>query len=86
VVTEALVDALQAGQIAGAGLDVTDPEPLPDDHVLRTLPNVVLSPHLAAQSESVQRQSVKLLCDSIRLAVPGERVQSLVNPEIYQQT
>jgi phosphoglycerate dehydrogenase-like enzyme len=50
------------------------------------MPNVVLSPHIAAQSESVQRQSVKLLCDSIRLAVNGEQVQSLVNPEIYQGT
>lgn len=85
VVTEALVEALQGGQIAGAGLDVTHPEPLPEDHVLRTLPNVILSPHIAAQSESVQRQSVKLLCESIRLAVNGEQVQSLVNPEIYDQ-
>ncbi len=83
VVTEALVEALQSGQIAGAGLDVTHPEPLPKDHVLRTLSNVILSPHIAAQSESVQRQSVKLLCESIRLAVNGEPVQSLVNPEIY---
>jgi phosphoglycerate dehydrogenase-like enzyme len=86
VVTEELVEALHARQIAGAGLDVTDPEPLPEGHVLRSFPNVVLSPHVAAQSESVQRQSVKLLCESIRLAVHGERVQALVNPEMYQGT
>lgn len=71
MVTEALVEALHARQIAGAGLDVTDPESLPEGRVLRTFPNVVLSPHIAAQSESVQRQSVKLLCESIRLAVHG---------------
>lgn len=85
VVTDALVEALQTERIAGAGLDVTDPEPLPTDHVLRTFPNVILSPHVAGQSESVQRQSVKLLCDSIRLAVHGERVPSLANPEVYQR-
>jgi phosphoglycerate dehydrogenase-like enzyme len=42
----ALIDALKAGQIAGAGLDVYDVEPLPPDHPLRSLPNVTLSPHL----------------------------------------
>lgn len=85
VVTDDLVAALQAGQIAGAALDVTEPEPLPPEHVLRQLPNVVLSPHLAAQSEQVQRDSCRLLCDSIRRAVQGEPVQALANPEIYQR-
>ena len=84
VVTDDLVTALQAGQLAGAGLDVTDPEPLPATHPLRTLPNVVLSPHVAGQSEHVQRQSCKLLCESIRLALNGERVPAIVNPQIYQ--
>jgi D-3-phosphoglycerate dehydrogenase len=46
--TGALVAALQSGQIAGAGLDVTDPEPLPTGHPLWTVPNLVLSPHIAA--------------------------------------
>ena len=43
---EALVEALRAGRIAGAGLDVTEPEPLPPGHPLWTLDNVVLTPHL----------------------------------------
>lgn len=84
VVTDDLVTALQNGQIAGAGLDVTDPEPLPATHPLWALTNVIISPHHAAQSESVQRESIKLLCESIRLAINGERVRSLVNPEIYR--
>jgi phosphoglycerate dehydrogenase-like enzyme len=46
--TEALVTALRAGTIGGAALDVTDPEPLPDGHILWTLPNVLITPHVAS--------------------------------------
>lgn len=49
--TDALVAALRAGRIAGAGLDVTDPEPLPDDHPLWELPNVIVTPHTANTPE-----------------------------------
>lgn len=80
---DALADALREGEIAGAGLDVTDPEPLPGDHPLRRLPGVVLSPHNAAQTESVQRESYRLLCDNIKRAVEGGKVTSLANPQIY---
>ena len=45
--TDALVDALESGDIAGAGLDVTDPEPLPDGHPLWTQPNALITPHSA---------------------------------------
>jgi phosphoglycerate dehydrogenase-like enzyme len=83
VVTDDLVAALRAGHLAGAGLDVTDPEPLPATHPLRAIPNVVLSPHVAGQSERVQRESCKLLCDSIAQALNGERVQAIANPQIY---
>ena len=46
--TEALVEALNTGEIRGAGLDVTDPEPLPDDHQLRGMANVIVTPHIAS--------------------------------------
>lgn len=82
--TDALVDAVREGKIAGAGLDVVEPDPLPEDHPLRSFPNVVMSPHNAAQTESVQRESYKLLCDNIKRAVEGEKVTSLANPEIYE--
>jgi phosphoglycerate dehydrogenase-like enzyme len=49
--TDALVAALEAGAIGGAALDVTDPEPLPDDHPLWTLDNVIITPHTANTPE-----------------------------------
>lgn len=81
--TDALTNAVREGKIAGAGLDVVEPDPLPADHPLHEFPNVVMSPHNAAQTESVQRESYKLLCDNIKRAVEGEKVTSLANPEIY---
>ncbi|MEK6710501.1 MAG: NAD(P)-dependent oxidoreductase [Nitrospinota bacterium] len=83
VVTQDLADALREGRIAGAGLDVTEPEPLPEGHPLWEMPQVVISPHVAANTDGVQRASFKLLFDSIRRAVNGERVESLANPQIY---
>jgi phosphoglycerate dehydrogenase-like enzyme len=49
--SDALVDALVSGRIAGAGLDVTDPEPLPDGHPLWTAPNCIITPHVADTEE-----------------------------------
>ena len=51
VKTPALLDALKSGKIAGAGLDVTDPEPLPSDHELWKLPNVIISAHMSGRSQ-----------------------------------
>jgi phosphoglycerate dehydrogenase-like enzyme len=51
VKTPALLNALKSGQIAGAGLDVVDPEPLPADHELWTLPNVIITSHISARSQ-----------------------------------
>ena len=51
VVTDDLVAALNAGTIAGAGLDVTDPEPLPKDHPLWKAKNIIITPHMSALSD-----------------------------------
>ena len=48
--TDALMAALRSGRLGGAGLDVTDPEPLPDGHPLWTVPNVVITPHVAGDA------------------------------------
>ena len=56
VVTDDLVEALRCGDIAGAGLEVMDPEPLPDGHPLWDMPNVVITPHLANPPYSVRRR------------------------------
>jgi phosphoglycerate dehydrogenase-like enzyme len=53
VVTDDLVSALQARRLAGAALDVTDPEPLPRNHTLWRMPNVIITPHVAVASDLV---------------------------------
>ena len=58
--TEAMVDALQTGTIAGAGLDVTEPEPLPKEHPLWTMPRVLITPHMAARSDKYQQRVLTL--------------------------
>lgn len=81
VVTEDLVAALQSGQIAGAGLDVTDPEPLPPGHPLWTMPNVILTPHSAAASDQLMRRFGALLVENVRRYAAGERLLSVVDLE-----
>jgi len=62
VVTDALVAALRSGALAGAGLDVTDPEPLPKGHPLWQLPNVIVTPHVAwAGAAEERRRAVEAL-------------------------
>ena len=78
--TDALVEALRAGSIGGAALDVTDPEPLPVGHPLWTLPNCIVTPHTADTMEMVR----PLLAERIRVNVGrfarGERLVGTVDP------
>ena len=64
--TKALVTALRSGQLSGAGLDVTDPEPLPKDHVLWGLENVVLTPHVAFSSDQIAKRRLDLVKENVR--------------------
>jgi len=79
VQTEWLVGALQKAQIAGAGLDVTDPEPLPADHPLRKMGNVVISEHVGGQSPEGRDRQWRLYRENVRRFVNGERLLCVVD-------
>lgn len=80
VVTEDLVAALRGDRIAGAGLDVTAPEPLPPGHPLWSMPAVVLTPHSAGASDQIRRRLLVLAAENLRRYVGGERMLSVVDP------
>ena len=79
--TDALVAALSDGVIAGAGLDVTDPEPLPEGHPLWQAPNLIITPHFAAWSDAGRELQWLLFRENLRRFVAGERLLSVVDPE-----
>ena len=78
--TDALIAALESGQIAGAGLDVTDPEPLPADHPLWKVQGVIITPHYAAWSDVGRERRWLLFRENLRRFVAGERLFSVVDP------
>jgi len=80
-VTDDLMTALEKGEIAGAGLDVTDPEPLPPDHPLWTTPRVIISPHTAGRSDRNRDRLYLLVQENLRRYVNGEPLFSQVNIE-----
>ena len=79
----ALVDALQGGVIAAAGLDVTDPEPLPVDHPLVGLENCLVVPHIASASRATRGKMASMAAANLLAGVRGERLPTPVNPEVY---
>jgi phosphoglycerate dehydrogenase-like enzyme len=78
--TDALVTALSLGEIAGAGLDVTDPEPLPPGHPLWKAPNLIITPHCAASSDIDRERRWLLYRENLRRFVAGEPLLSVVDP------
>jgi phosphoglycerate dehydrogenase-like enzyme len=79
--TAALVDALRSGRLR-ASLDVTDPEPLPPNHPLWRLPNVLISPHVAGESRRSLARAYALAGDQIRRFAAGERLENQVPPHL----
>lgn len=77
--TDALVEALQSGHLAGAGLDVTDPEPLPSDHVLWSVPNVIITPHVAGRSELTGERRTMLLLENLKRFATGAPLLNVVD-------
>lgn len=84
VVTDDLVRALKEGWIAGAGLDVTDPEPLPSSHPLYELPNCLIAPHIGSATHGARRRMAELACDNLLAGLAGEKLPHCVNPEVYR--
>lgn len=79
VVTSDLVDALKSKKIAGAGLDVTDPEPLPADHPLWKAPNVIITPHVASDSDVGSDAQLQVVRENLRRYVAGDKMLSVVD-------
>ena len=80
--TEALVDALEQGRIAGAALDVTDPEPLPADHPLRGRDDVVLTPHTAFSSDGSLAELARKAATNVVDVLQGRTPATVVNPAV----
>jgi glyoxylate reductase len=79
----ALFEALKNGQLAAAGLDVTDPEPLPMDNPLLTLENLVITPHIASGSRKTRELMAVMAAENLLAGLKGEKLPNCVNPQVY---
>jgi glyoxylate reductase len=82
---EALYDALKNHRIFAAGIDVSDPEPLPMDSPLLELDNLIICPHIASASTSTRENMALIAAGNLLAGLKGERLPFSVNPEIYNQ-
>ncbi|MBT8166474.1 MAG: D-glycerate dehydrogenase, partial [Acidimicrobiia bacterium] len=81
--SDALAVALQSGEIAAAGLDVTDPEPIPAGHPLVGLANCFIVPHLGSSSRATRDAMADLAAANLLAGLTGERLPECANPEVY---
>jgi phosphoglycerate dehydrogenase-like enzyme len=81
VVTADLLAALESGQLAGAALDVTDPEPLPSGHPLWQMDNVIITPHVSGRGGNRVRHNI-LVAENLRRFIAGEALLNVVDPEL----
>lgn len=79
---DALYEALKNGEIAYAALDVTEPEPLPADHKLLTLPNIIICPHIASASITTRTKMATMAAENLIAGLKGEMPPYPVNPEV----
>jgi phosphoglycerate dehydrogenase-like enzyme len=80
--TEALVKALRSGQIGGAALDVTDPEPLPAGHPLWDLPNCLITPHTADTEQMIQPLLAARITENVQRLIAGQELAGRVDPDL----
>ncbi len=76
---KALADALRSGKIFAAGLDVTDPEPLPPDHELYTLPNCVIAPHIASATVPTRNAMARIYAENLVAGLTDQPMWNCVN-------
>ena len=77
--SDALVAALKSGRLGGAGLDVTDPEPLPSDHELWQLDNVIITPHVSSTSINTAQRILTIVEENLRRYMAGEPLLNVVD-------
>lgn len=83
--TQALFLALTEGWIKAAALDVTDPEPLPPDHPLYSLPNCFIVPHIGSATFNTRRGMAERACENLLAGLEGRRLPYCANPEVYER-
>lgn len=83
--TDALVRALENGDILAAGLDVTDPEPLPADHPLVSMPNCVVIPHIGSATVQSRDAMATMAARNLVAVLEGREPEAIVNPEVLQR-
>jgi glyoxylate reductase len=81
---EALAWALQNRVIAAAALDVTEPEPIPQDSPLLKLENIIITPHIASASQATRLKMANMAVDNLAAGLRGEHLPNCANPEVYQ--
>jgi phosphoglycerate dehydrogenase-like enzyme len=81
VVTRDLIAALESGQLAGAGLDVADPEPLPSDSPLWRMPNVLITPHVAILGTPYRQKWEAILLENCRRFAAGQPLRNVVDKQ-----
>ncbi len=86
VVTDDLVAALESGHLMGAGLDVTDPEPLDPDHRLLHMDNVIVTPHIASNTTAGRERMERMAFDQVTSGLAGDRPTELLNPPAWTAT
>jgi D-3-phosphoglycerate dehydrogenase len=83
--TDALVDALRAGRLLGAGLDVFETEPLPADHPLTGFDRVVLTPHAGFYTEESYAELKRRTVQNVVDVVAGRRPRDILNPSVLER-
>jgi glyoxylate reductase len=81
----ALAWALENKKIAAAALDVTEPEPIPQDSPLLKLDNIIITPHIASASQATRLKMAQMAVDNLAAGLHGERLPNCANPEVYEK-